>query len=96
MSFFLLSLSAPSLHGTKLFPFSRRVAPRRFNSSSAKCSLGVAALAFLEVFVLGEREGVRGMEEVDECVFHLPFVDWVGKCEGRGRVHREVELHTRD
>ncbi|KAL2561757.1 hypothetical protein AAZV13_20G100100 [Glycine max] len=40
-----LSLSAPSihdssfLHGTKLFPFSRRVAPRRFNSFSAKCSL---------------------------------------------------------
>ncbi|KAL2602281.1 hypothetical protein AAZV13_10G218300 [Glycine max] len=44
-SFLSLSLSAPSLHdssflhGTKLFPFSRRVAPRRFNSSSAKCSL---------------------------------------------------------
>nr|KYP75291.1 hypothetical protein KK1_008011 [Cajanus cajan] len=40
-----LSLSAPSihdssfLHGTKLFPASRRAAPRCFNSSSVKCSL---------------------------------------------------------
>ncbi|KAK7390973.1 hypothetical protein VNO78_19227 [Psophocarpus tetragonolobus] len=40
-----LSLSAPSihdssfLHGTKLFPSSDRVPPRRFYSSSAKCSL---------------------------------------------------------
>lgn len=65
---------------------------------------GVVALAFLEVLearevevvVLGEREGVGGVEEVDECALHLPFVDWVGECEGRGRVHREVELHARD
>jgi len=64
---------------------------------------GVVALALLEVLVarevevlLGEREGERGVEEVDEGAFGFPFVDWVGEREGRGRVYDEVELHARD
>lgn len=50
----------------------------------------------MEVVILREREEMGGVEEVDECALHLPFIDWVGKCERHGRVHREVELHTQD